>query len=65
MYKLNNRNEEYVSGLTIAKIIEMKKFSYKKKIVTINGEFVEQEDYETSKVNEGDDVKIHHLLAGG
>ncbi len=65
MYLLNNRKEEYTEGLTIAKIIEMKTFTYKKIIVTVNDEFVELEDYEQTKVNKGDDVKIHHLLAGG
>lgn len=65
MYLLNNRKEEYTENLTIAKIIEQKKFSYKKKIVTVNDVFVELEDYDKTPVNKGDDVKIHHLLAGG
>lgn len=65
MYLLNNRQEEFSEGLTILKVIELKKFSYKKKIVTINGEFIEPFDYDKTPINKGDDVKIHHLLAGG
>lgn len=65
MFRLNNRNEEYIEGLTIGELILMKKYSYKKKIVSINGEFIEPEDYDKTFINDGDDVKIHHLLAGG
>ena len=65
MYLLNNRKEQYRDGLTIAKIIENKKYTYKKKIVTINGKFIEPHEFNADIVNDGDDVKIHHLLAGG
>lgn len=65
MFQLNNRPEEFVEGLTISKLIELKKYTYKKKIVSINGTFIEPEDYEKTLINDGDDVKIHHLLAGG
>lgn len=65
MFTLNNRNETYIEGLTIAELILMKKYTYKKKMVSINGKFIEPEEYESTIINDGDDVKILHLLAGG
>ncbi len=65
MFKLNNRNEEFIEGLTISELILAKKYTYKKKIVSINGEFIEPDEYDKTSINDGDDVKIHHLLAGG
>ena len=65
MYLLNNRKEEYTEGLTVSKIIEIKKYSYKKKIVRVNDKLIEEVDWDKTLIHEGDDVKIIHLLAGG
>ena len=65
MFTLNNRNEEYIEGLTISELIKIKKYTYKKKIVSINGDFIEPDEYDKAIIKDGDDVKIHHLLAGG
>ena len=63
---LNNRNELFESdSLTISEIMEIKKFTFSKIIVKLNGSFVEKEDYTTTKVSEGDNLVILHLLAGG
>ncbi len=63
---LNNREEEFSSEqMTIAQIMEVKKFTYSKIIVKINGNFVEKEDYANTQVNDGDVLLILHLLAGG
>jgi len=65
MYKLNDRDEKYVNGITIADVIKEKKFTYKKLIVKVNGKFVDPINYDNYIIRDGDDVKIHHLLAGG
>ncbi|QVK20356.1 sulfur carrier protein ThiS [Mycoplasmatota bacterium] len=65
MFYLNNREEEFQEKLTVTKLIELKKYTYKKKIVKINDEFINPDEYSTTFIEDGDDVKILHLLAGG
>jgi thiamine biosynthesis protein ThiS len=63
---LNNREESFdFEQMTIAKIMEIKKFTFSKIIVKVNGEFIEKEDYAATIVVDGDVVLILHLLAGG
>lgn len=63
--KLNGKNFPWEEGLTIEEIMEKKKYIFPKIIVKINGQHVEKEDYSTTIVNDGDDVQMIHLLAGG
>lgn len=63
--KLNNRDFPWEEGLTIEKIMKIKKFTFPKIIVKVNGMYIEKEDYATTIVNDGDNVEIIHLLAGG
>jgi len=63
--KLNNRDFQWEEGMTVEDIMKIKKFSYSRIIVKVNDKHIEQEDYATTVVNDGDDVKMIHLLAGG
>jgi len=63
--KLNNRDFPWEEGLTVEKIIEKKSFTFPKIIVKVNGKHIEKEDYATTIINDGDNVQIIHLLAGG
>nr|WP_300095594.1 sulfur carrier protein ThiS [Sedimentibacter sp.] len=65
MIKVNNRDFQWKPGMTVDDIMKIKKFSWPKIIVKINGQHVEEEDYKTTIVNDGDDVQMLHLLAGG
>jgi thiamine biosynthesis protein ThiS len=63
---LNNRPEEFeCDTMTVSEIMELKKFTFSKIIVRINDEFVEKEDYPKTQIQDGDNVMILHLLAGG
>lgn len=63
---LNNREESFdFEQMSIAQIMELKKFTFSKIIVKVNGVFVEKEDYPSTIVKDSDVVLILHLLAGG
>jgi thiamine biosynthesis protein ThiS len=63
---LNNREESFTSDkLTIAEIMNLKKFTFSKIIVKLNDIFIEKEDYDKTFVKENDNLVILHLLAGG
>jgi len=63
---LNNREESF-SGetITVAELLEVKKYSFKMRIIKINGKFIPKEEYETTIIHEGDDVKMFYLMSGG
>jgi len=63
--KLNNRDFQWYEGMTIDDILKLKNYTWTKIIVKINGKHVEEKDYATAVVNDGDDVQMIHLLAGG
>jgi len=64
--QLNNREVVFeTSNLTIAKIIELQKFTYKRLVVRLNNVVVKHETQGDTPVNEGDVVEIIHLMAGG
>lgn len=65
MILVNNRQSEYQDGLTVRKLLEIKKFSYPRITVIINGDVVQPENYEITSINDGDDVQVIHLMAGG
>ncbi len=63
---LNNREESFEADqLSVAEIMAIKKFTFSKIIVKLNGVFVEKEDYANTTVKDADVLIILHLLAGG
>lgn len=65
MIKVNNRDSEWEEGLTIRRLLEKKVFTYPRLIVKINNVLVPDEEYDSTIIRDGDDVKVIHLLAGG
>jgi len=63
---LNNREEEFEAGtLTVSEMIEQKKFSFRMRIIKINGVLVPKEKYDTTYIREGDNVLMLYLMSGG
>ncbi len=51
--------------MSIAEILEVKKFTYQKIIVKLNNVIVDKEQFSETIVSNGDKLVILHLLAGG
>lgn len=63
---LNNRDVTFeAETLTMADIMEIKKFTFKKIIVKVNGAIIEPVGYANTQIKENDNVVVLHLLAGG
>ncbi|KUK72597.1 MAG: Uncharacterized protein XD91_1205 [Clostridiales bacterium 38_11] len=63
---LNDRIfEHYKDDMTIGDVIEVMRFTYPRLVVKVNGRLIQKSEYNATILNENDDVKIHHLLAGG
>lgn len=63
---LNNRKEKFVQEtLSVSEMLLLKKFSFKMRIIKINGALVSKENYDTTFIHEGDDVQMIYLMSGG
>lgn len=63
---LNNREEKFVQEtLSVSEMLLLKKFSFKMRIIKINGTLVSKEKYDTTYIHEGDDVQMIYLMSGG
>lgn len=63
---LNNREEEFSGDLlSVAEMLKAKKFSFKLRIIKINGVHIPQENYDSAIIHEGDDVQMLYLMSGG
>lgn len=63
---LNNRPEEFdADEITVDEMIVIKKFSFKMRVIKINGTFIRKEEYATASIKEGDNVQMLYLMSGG
>ena len=62
-----NNNPETIGqdNCTVNDLLKIKNFTFKMLIVKINGNLVKKEDYETTRISDGDDVNVLHLISGG
>ncbi len=63
---LNNRKEEFgEEALSVTRMLEVKKFSFRMRIIKINGSLIPKEKYDTTIIREGDNVQMLYLMSGG
>jgi thiamine biosynthesis protein ThiS len=62
-----NNNPESIEGsiITVNHLLQLKNFTFKMLIIKINGNLVQKGDYETTTIQEGDEVAVLHLISGG
>jgi sulfur carrier protein len=63
---LNNREEEFVKEpISVNELLLIKKFSFKMRIIKINGILISKDNYDTTLIHEGDNVQMLYLMSGG
>jgi thiamine biosynthesis protein ThiS len=63
---LNNREEVFdKESLTVTEMLKVRKFTFRMRIVKINGTLIPREKYDETNINEGDDVQMIYLMSGG
>jgi len=63
---LNNREEVLPEvTLTVSEMLLLKKFTFKMRIIKINGILVPKDKYDTTLIKEGDNVQMLYLMSGG
>jgi len=63
---LNNRQEEFDGdSITVQEMLDAKKFTFRMRIVKVNGRFIRKEKYITQVIKDGDEVQMLYLMSGG
>jgi thiamine biosynthesis protein ThiS len=63
---LNNRSEQFAGeSISVNDMLVQKKFSYKMRIIKINGSLISKDKYNTTLIHDGDDVQMLYLMSGG
>ena len=63
---LNNREEEFINeSISVNEMLSIKRFSFKMRIIKINGILISKEKYDTTFIHEGDDIQMLYLMSGG
>jgi len=65
-FLLNNREEEIIKeSVSVNEMLLIKKFSYKMRIIKINGVLISKDKYDTTIIHDGDNVQMLYLMSGG
>ena len=63
---LNNREEEFnLDSLSVSQLLELRKLSFRMRIIKINGYLIPREKYDSTTINDGDKVQVIYLMSGG
>ncbi|MFA5524686.1 MAG: sulfur carrier protein ThiS [Tissierellales bacterium] len=65
MILINGKEHEWSQELTIQRILDIKRYTFPKIIVKVNGNLIAKHEYAETLIHDGDEVQIIHLLAGG
>ncbi len=63
---LNNREEEFGGkAISVNEMLALKKYSFKMRIIKINGLLISKDKYDSTIINDGDNVQMLYLMSGG
>jgi len=63
---LNNRPEEFdMDEMTVTEMLNIKRFTFRMRIVRINGRLIRRDEYDKELIKDGDDVQMLYLMSGG
>ncbi len=63
---LNNRPEEFRNDeITVSDMLRIKKYTYRMRIVKINGKLIKRDEYDNAIIRDGDNVQMLYLMSGG
>jgi len=63
---LNNREEEFdKESMSVSEMLDLKKFSFRMRIVKINGELIPKDKYGSTIILDGDNIQMFYLMSGG
>ena len=65
MITVNNKDHPFSPGMTIKSLMEEKNYDFPILVVKINDRVIEDADFASTEVSDGDRVMVMHVFAGG
>ncbi len=67
MIKVNGYDFPWEEGLTITRLLEKKGYTFHVNliVVKINNAVISEEEFDTTLINDGDEVQALHIFGGG
>ena len=63
---LNNKEEVFEKEiLSVSEMLELKKFSFRMRIIKINEALIAKDKYDSTMIHNGDVVSMIYLMSGG
>jgi len=63
---LNNREENFEGEImSVSEMLDIKRFTFRMRIIKLNGVLVPKDAYETTFIRNGDNVQMLYLMSGG
>jgi thiamine biosynthesis protein ThiS len=63
---LNNREENFDGEImSVSEMLDIKRFTFRMRIIKLNGVLVPKDAYETTFIRNGDNVQMLYLMSGG
>jgi len=53
------------NNITLSKLLELKKYTFRLRIVKINGRLIDRNQYDNELIKNGDEVQVVYLMSGG
>ena len=64
--QLNNREEIFEKDdISVSEMLQLKKFTFRMRIIKINGNLISKDRYDSTIIHAGDDVQMIYLMSGG
>jgi sulfur carrier protein len=65
MITVNGEPMEHTDGMTVADILQRRRYIFRMLVVQVNGQLVRRDAYPTTQVPDGADVQVIHMISGG
>jgi thiamine biosynthesis protein ThiS len=62
---VNGTAMDWEEGMTVRRLLQIKRYSFGMLVIRINGTLVKKADYDSTPVPPGADVMVYHLMSGG
>ena len=63
---LNNREEDFTGeSISVSDMLRIKKFSFRLRIVKVNGNLISKDSYDSTYIKDGDNIQMIYLMSGG
>lgn len=66
--KITLNSEEVViekDKMTVTQLLEEKKFTFRLRVIKINGILIKKDHYDSELIHDGDNVQVIYLMSGG